>query len=301
MLDLTELFIFVDDVCQEHRHTWVGEQKMIGQYTDETTKTRNRKSKMSDSEICTILIEFHRSSVRCFKHYYLRYVTPLLKREFPNLLSYSRFVTLAQRMVYPLLFCLELLKGKCTGFAFADAMAIAVCHNKRISRHMVFEGIAQRGKTTMGWFYGFKIHLVINERGEILAWCLTPGNVDDRTPMDVLTKNLFGKIYADKGYISQALFERLFSRGLELITKVKKNMKNRLISDFDMCMLRKRAVIESVNDQLQNISMIEHTRHRSLWNFMNNVLCALIAYCLQPKKPSLNMQIVIEDREVALV
>lgn len=143
----------------------------------------------------------------------------------------------------------------------------------------------------MGFFYGFKLHLVINEKGELLAFCITPGNVDDRTHVDSMTKDMVGKLYGDKGYISKELFEALFVRGLELITKVKKNMKNRLISEFDKCMLRKRALIESVNDQLQNISMIEHTRHRSLNGFLINVLCALIAYCLQPKKPSLARQV----------
>ena len=143
----------------------------------------------------------------------------------------------------------------------------------------------------MGWFFGFKLHIVINECGELLSWSLTPGNTDDRTPLEEMTKNIFGDMYGDKGYISQALFEKLFARGLRLVTRLKKNMKNKLISNFDKAMLRKRALIESVNDQLKNISMLEHTRHRSLWSFMNNVLCSLIAYSLQAKKPSITEQV----------
>ena len=110
---------------------------------------------------------------------------------------------------------------------------------------------------------------------------------DDRVPVEDLTHGLIGKLVGDKGYIKKALSEVLFERGLQLITRVKKKMKNGLISLIDKALLRKRAIIESVNDQLKNISQIEHTRHRSIWNFMTNLLCGLIAYCFQPKKPSL--------------
>jgi hypothetical protein len=291
MLDLTELFVTVDDLCKDFRKYWESDPTPVLSSGNPNARPRKRKGKMSESEIVTILIQFHRSSFRCFKHYYLRHVMVLWAKEFPTLVSYSRFVRISQRVGFQLLYCLQHFKGQCTGLAFVDAMAISVCHNKRIPSHRVFDGFAKRGKTTMGFFYGFKLHLVINEKGELLAFCITPGNVDDRTHVDSMTKDMVGKLYGDKGYISKELFEALFVRGLELITKVKKNMKNRLISEFDKCMLRKRALIESVNDQLQNISMIEHTRHRSLNGFLINVLCALIAYCLQPKKPSLARQV----------
>jgi len=237
------------------------------------------------------VIAFHQSSYRTFKCFYLKHVIPLWKPLFPGLVSYNRFVELMPRAIFPLLLFLTRLLGKCTGLSFVDAMAIAVCHNKRIKSHKVFKDIAKRGKTSMGWFYGFKLHIVINECGELLAWTVTPGNVDDRKPVRMLSKNIFGKLYGDKGYISQDLFKDLFERGIELVTKVKKNMKNVLITEFDKLMLRKRALIESVNDQLQNISQIEHTRHRSMPNFMVNILGALIAYCLQPKKPSIQNEV----------
>ena len=169
-----------------------------------------------------------------------------------------------------------------------DATAIKVCHNKRIPRHKVFAGIAARGKTTMGWFYGFKLHLIVNDRGEILACQLTPGNIDDRKPLLYLAKTLFGKLFGDKGYISQPLFDQLLAQGLELITPRRKNMQKRLMPPEDKLLLRKRSIIETINDQLKNISQIEPTRHRSIANSLVNLVCGLIAYCCQEKKPSLH-------------
>ena len=168
---------------------------------------------------------------------------------------------------------------------------LAVCDNRRIGQHKVFRGLAQRGKTSMGWFFGFKLHLVTNDRGELLNIALTPGNTDDRTPVPALVRHLFGKLLADKGYISQALFEQLLETfGLQLITGVKKNMKNRLMPLADKLLLRQRAIVETIIDQLKNISQIEHTRHRSFFNYLVNLLCGLIAYCHQPKKPSLGLE-----------
>ena len=141
----------------------------------------------------------------------------------------------------------------------------------------------------MGWFYGFKLHLIVNEQGELLTLHLTPGNVDDRKPLEEMTQNLFGKLFGDKGYISQALFQTLFERGLELITALRKNMKGQLMLLSDRLLLRKRFIIETINDQLKNISQIEHTRHRSPANFAINLLAGLIAYTHQPKKPSLRL------------
>jgi hypothetical protein len=150
--------------------------------------------------------------------------------------------------------------------------------------------LAGRGKSSTGWFYGFKLHLIVNDRGEILTFNLTPGNVDDRKPVPVMAKGLFGKLFGDKGYISKRLFNELFASGLELVTSVRKNMQNRLMPIADKLMLRKRSIIETINDQLKNISQIEHSRHRSVNNFVVNILSGLIAYCHQPKKPSLNLE-----------
>lgn len=282
-MSLLELFVDVDDFCQIFLPNWQKRQLSEG------SKHRNRQGQLSMSEIMTIIIYFHQSRYRNFKSYYLDHVCQHLQREFPNLVTYERFVALMPSAFGPLSAYLKSLYGKCTGISFADSTALAVCDNHRIHNHKVFQGVAQRGKGSMGWFYGLKLHLIVNDRGEILACRVTAGNVDDRKPIPELCKELFGKLIADRGYISQALFEQLLDTfGVQLITRIKSNMKNRLMPLVDKLLLRKRSIIESVVDQLKNISQIEHTRHRSPINCFINILAGLIAYCHQPKKPDLN-------------
>jgi hypothetical protein len=166
-----------------------------------------------------------------------------------------------------------------------------VCDNHRITQHRVFDGTAQRGHTSVGWFYGFKLHLVVNDRGELLSCRLTRGNIDDRQPVPRLVRGLFGKLFGDKGYLSQPLARQLFEeQALHLITKLRANLKNQLMDEVDKYFLRKWAIVESIYDQLKNISQLEHTRHRSWMGFLMNLLGGLIAYCHQPKKPSLNLE-----------
>ena len=211
------------------------------------------------------------------------------RAEFPNLVSYQRFVELMPSVLALLCAYLQSRFGVCTGIGFIDSTALAVCGNKRIRRNRVFRGIAKVGKTTMGWFFGFKLHLVINECGELLAVQLTPGNIDDRQPVPQLTRKMFGKLFGDKGYISADLFHSLWKRGVQLITSVRRNMKNAFLPLMDKILLRKRSLIETVNDQLKNIAQIEHTRHRSVLNFMVNLVAGLISYTRQPKKPTLRL------------
>jgi hypothetical protein len=213
-----------------------------------------------------------------------------LRQEFPRLLSYSRFVALKPRYLTPLAVYLHLQRGQSTGISFIDSTSLAVCHSARIQQHRVFHVDARRGKTSVGWFYGFKLHLVVNDRGELLAFCLTPGNTDDRRPVSRLVHRLFGRLFGDKGYIWAPLAEHLFlDQGLRLITKLRKNMRQQLLAFSDRLLLRKRALIETSFDQLKNISQIEHSRHRSPINFCVHLLAGLIAYCRQPKKPSLDL------------
>ena len=282
-MSLLELFCDVDDFCQRFG-TWAAAQQL-----GDGAK-RGPKCRLSVSEVMTILIHFHQSSYRDFKSYYQKHVSQHLNDEFPRLVSYNRFVELMPEVLLPLCAYLQQSFGDCTGINFVDSTSIAVCHNRRIKRNKVFKHLAATGKTSMGWFFGFKLHLIINDQGELLAVYLTPGNVDDRKPLCNLTKNLFGKLFGDKGYISQALFETLLSRGVELITNIRKNMKNSLMRLEDKMMLRKRFLIETVNDQLKNISQIEHSRHRKPANFAVNLIAGLIAYQKQPKKPSLNLK-----------
>jgi Transposase DDE domain len=238
----------------------------------------------------TILILFHQSHSRDFKAFYTKEVLVHLRAEFPSLVSYTRFIEFIPSVLLPLCAYLRHCMGDCTGISFVDSTDLTVCHNKRISQHKVFANIAARGKTPTGWFFGFKLPLVFNEKGELLEVALTPGNVDDRKPVPQLVKRLFGKIFADRGYLSRALFQELLETfGIQLITKLKKNMPNRLLPLADKILLRKRAIAETIIDQLKNISQIEHSRHRSPMNFVVNVVCGLIAYCHQPKKPSLHL------------
>lgn len=177
--------------------------------------------------------------------------------------------------------------GKCSGISFVDSTMIPVCHNLRRYANKVFKGMATDGKGTMGWCHGFKLHLLCNDSGEIITFCLTGANVDDRDKRvwTVFAKELYGKVFADRGYIKQALFEELFDRGIHLVHGLRANMKNRLMSMWDKIMLRKRYIIECINDMLKNKANIVHSRHRSIHNFIMNICAALTAYCFFENKP----------------
>lgn len=285
MEELLAIFCDVDDFCKAYeeyceKHLLMDKKQIVP------------KTSMYLSEIMTIVIYFHLSNYRTFKWYYNKFVCKTLKPYFPKLVSYNRFVEVMKMTIVPLtLYLINYGFGKSTGINFVDSTPIEVCDNHRIYSHKVFKGLAQRGKSSTGWFYGFKLHLMINDKGEILSFCLTSGNIDDRNweVMSHLTKEIYGKLFADRGYLSKNLFEKLFERNIILVTKLKKNMKNKLMSLSDKVLIRKRAVIESVNDFLKNICQIEHSRHRSVDNFLVNVLSALIAYSFLPKKPSLHL------------
>jgi len=284
MIDVTEVFFKADEFYKGY------EQEHHRQLITNGRK-RIRRSELNESEIMTILILFHQSCYRHFKGFYEKKVLKQYKEYFPHLVSYSRFVRLMQKVVLPMIAFLESTKGKCTGISFMDSTSIAVCKNKRINRNRVFKDLATRGKTTMGWFFGFKLHLIVNECGELLSWRITQGHVDDRKPVRTMAQKIKGKLFADKGYISQPLFKDLYEQGTQLITNIRSNMKNKLLPVMDRILLRKRFLIETINDQLKNISQIEHSRHRSPVNFFVNVLAALSAYQLKPKKPSLKVDI----------
>ena len=246
------LFCEIDDFCRIFLPLWHIKLLQAG------VIRRVREPRLSISEIMTIIIHFHQSHYRDFKTYYLEYVCLQLRGEFPNLVSYNRFVELMPRVLIPLCVYMEQRKGQVTGLSFIDSTRIAVCHPKRIKRNKVFAGVARLGKSTMGWFFGFKLHLIVNDRGEILAFCLTPGNVDDRQPVPEMSKELFGKLFGDKGYISQALFEELYEKGVQLITHIRKNMKNRLLPLADKLFLRKRSLIETINAQSERCFSVGH-------------------------------------------
>jgi Transposase DDE domain len=286
MDSLLELFCDVDDFCQSFLPFWRKQLLVAGEIH------RQRERSLSVSEIMTILIHFHQSHYRDFKAYYMEYVLERLSSEFPGLVSYTRFIEFIPSVLLPL--CLYLRTkcfGTCTGISFIDSTALMVCKNPRIHSHKVFSGLAERGKTSIGWFFGFKLHLIFNDQGELLNLMLTPGNVDDRKPVPRMVRKLFGKLFGDKGYLSKKLFEEVLRTfNVQLITGIRSNMKNQLMPWMDKLLLRKRAISETIIDQLKNISQIEHSRHRSPINFLVNLICGLIAYCHQPKKPSLHLR-----------
>ena len=281
-MSLLELFYDVDSFCVTLPNRQLAQRSGRGK--------RGRKASLWPSEIITIMIHFHQSHYRDFKAYYLEHVCKTLAGEFPGLVSYPRFVELIPSVLAEMTGYLHSRLGKTRGVAFIDSTPLVVCHNKRIFHHKVFDGLAARGKNSMGYFFGFKLHLLVNDQGELLAFTLTPGNVDDRKPVPTLTKHLWGKLFGDKGYQSQPLLAQLLDRGLQLLTPPKKRKQQteaRLLPLLDKLLARKRSIIETINDQLKNVSQIAHTRHRSPTNFVANLVAGLLAYTFQAKKPAI--------------
>lgn len=292
---ITDIFCIVDEFCAEFEK--FTQPFLLGNLP-------KKKPKMSNSEVMTITILFQLSGFRTFKHFYIYYVQKHMKSEFPQTVSYNRFTELMQSNLMALTMLAKTCSlGCCTGISFVDSTPIKVCGNKRIKRNKVFKNLATTGKSTMGWFYGFKLHIVINDKGEILSFCVTQANVDDREPLknECFLKQIFGKLFGDKGYISEKLTQMLFVDGIQLITNIRNNMKNSLMTMADKILLRKRSIIETVNDELKNICQIEHSRHRSVTNFMTNMIAGIIAYGFLPKKPTLKYQTqTVKTQQIAL-
>jgi hypothetical protein len=266
--------------CKDFFPNW--ENQMIS-----NGKKRIRKSNLSLSEIITIQILFHISGYRNFKTFYLDYVCKFLANEFPNLVSFNRMVELKSMSFIPMMIYLK-TKGlaDCTGISFVDSIPLRVCDSRRIHQHKTFKEVAQRGQFSMRWFFGLKLHIITNDCGGIIDFMLTPANVHDSNSLKMkgFISKLYGKLFGDKGYISKALFTELFGKGIHLITKLKRNMKSTSLTPImDAILLRKRAIAETIIDQLKNICQIEHSRHRSPKNFFNNLLAALIAYNFNDK------------------
>ena len=282
---LTQLFCEIDDFCQSFLPHW--KAHVLELPTDRAT--RNRPCGLSLSEVMTIWVHYHQSGYHTFKWYYVNHVQVHLKSAFPRLPSYHRFIERIPEALLPLT---RFMQSRCEasrGIAFIDSTPLRVCENLRIPRHHTFADTAGRGKSSTGWFYGFKLHLVVNDQGGIVSFALTAGNVDDRQPVPFLMKSVIGKVFGDAGYLSSALTQQMAEQGIEWITSRRNNMKKVVRSTFDQLLLRKRFIIETINDQLKNQSQIEHSRHRSLLHYLANVMAGLIAYSYQAKKPALNL------------
>ncbi|GAA4456904.1 IS982 family transposase [Nibrella saemangeumensis] len=279
-LKLIEIFITCDDFCQA----------LTQWQTQQGTCPPIRAGQLTDSQMLAITIFYHHSGAKCFEYYYRHWVQAQLTDYFPRLISYERFVARMPRLLPGLFVLLKWLcaQSQRTGFYIIDSKPLAVCDNHRIASNKVFAGLAVRGKSTMGWFYGFKVHLVINQYGQLINFMLTAGNVADNSPA-VLTQmlaNLQGQCFGDRGYLTR-LFAEFYQRGLHIITKLRRKMKPMLMPLADKLKLRRRGLIESVNDLLTSVFDVEHTRHRSVFNSQINVLAGLIAYCFYDHKPSI--------------
>lgn len=281
---LVEIFYVCDEFCKSfERH-----QNLL----TNGSGIRNRMFSLSSAEVMTIIICYPFSGYKTFKEYYEKHVLLNMKNDFQGQVSYNRFLELKKKVLLPLAFLAQTLAAaqNCTGISFIDSFALEVCHPLRIHSHKTLKGIAKRGKTSTGWFFGLKLHVVINHLGEILSFCITPGNVMDnnRNVLLKLLKNISGKIFGDKGYlINPELFEQLYAEGKHVVTKIRKNMKNKLMPIEDKKMLKKRGVIESVGNILKASLSLEHSRHRSVSGFFCHVLSIIIAYNFRDKKPSI--------------
>jgi hypothetical protein len=248
---------------------------------------RYRVGKMSLSEMLTIMIIYHLAPCREFKYFYLHFLSQRHNKNFPNLLSYNRFVEIMPQLLIPLVVMLHCMSGKKDEVYFIDSTKLQICHNKRTNNNRVFKNLAKMGRSSYGWFMGFKLHLIINSKGQIISMKITGGNIDDRHPVKQLTEGLSGSLYADKGYISQKLFKEIYNDGLRIVTGIKASMKNYFMTIEDKILLRKRSVIESVFNILKNHMNLEHTRHRSPLNFLVNIVSCLVAYQFRVNKPKI--------------
>jgi len=279
-MQLTSVFCFIDDFCKkilpELRKILIGNGKKFCVRTD----------CLSESEIITILIWFNLSGFKCFKHFYLPNQS-VLKLYFPKIPCYERFIILQKKSFAPANILLKFLTNcsKETDVYYIDSTFLEVCKNQRIYRHKTFKGLAVRGVSSCGWFYGFKLHLITNHLGEIISFAITKGNVSDQNMTTKLAKNLSGFLFGDKGYLSAKTTAKLLKQGLHLITKVRQNMKPKPISESNKFLLKKRGIIETIFGQLKDFRHLVHTKYRSRINYFTNILSSLLAYMLNPNKP----------------
>jgi Transposase DDE domain len=279
---LVEDFCQFDDFCQAFRPLW--EARLLRQGAQPARK-RGPQAGLADSEIMTILVLYHSSRFSNFKAFYGGVILGLLRSAFPQAPCYARFITLTQHVWVPLTVFLLTRMGRRTGIYYSDSTPLPVCHPRRINRHKVFAGLAERGKTSLGWFFGFKRHRVFNHERQIVALKLTPGNVNDTTPVPQLTRDLIGKLFGDKGYVGKDLAHRLLRRGLVLMTRVRRNMKRLAVSFLDKALLNGRNIVETIIGHIKEFSSLRLPKHRSVCNAFTHLTAAIVAYQINPLPP----------------
>lgn len=278
---LVHMFCQIDDFCKE-----IDQYAQHGLLEGPKTHKRGPKQTLALSEMMTILIMFHHVRFRDFKTHYIAYVQRHWQRDFLNLPSYSRFISIMKQAIFPMALFTCIRSGKRTGIYYIDSSCLPVCHIKRSKRHRTFEAIAKYGRTSVAWFFGLKLHIVINDRGELIAFKITQGNRHDGQEAASLLKTLEGLAFGDKGYLGKKLFDELISNGLKLITRKRKNMKADSLSDYEQQLLNQRGIVETVIGHLKHQYHIWHTRHRSTINAMTHLVTALAAYAVTPLKIS---------------
>lgn len=279
---LVGIFCQIDDFCKE-----------LDQYSEHYLLTGPSKGRrgpaggLAISEVMTILVMFQMSKFRDFKNFYTGFLTVYHKSYFPRMPSYERFIAIMNRAIFPLTIFTQVNGGKRTGIYYIDSSCLPVCHLKRSKRHKTFDAIAEYGRTSVGWFFGLKLHIVTNDKGELLAFKVTRGSRSDSKEAAPLLKSLQGLAFGDKGYLGKKLFDELFEKGLKLITRKRKNMKEKLdLSSYEKQLLNQRGIIETVIGHLKHYYQVWHTRHRSIFNAMTHLIAALAAYAIEPLKLS---------------
>lgn len=279
---LVSIFCEIDDFCKEldeHMKNKLLEGPM--------KRPRGPDGLLSISEIMTILVMFQMIRYRDFKTFYCGFLCLYWVDYFPHLPSYHRFIELMKRAIFPLTLFAQIHSGKQTGIYYIDSSCLSVCHPKRHKRHKVFKDIAEWGRTSIGWFFGLKMHLVTNDRGELMAFKMTRGSQHDAQSGLSLLEKLKGLAFGDKGYLGKKIFEQLLSDGLKLITRKRKNMKDvPVLTSYEQQLLNQRNIIETVIDHLKHHYQVWHTRHRSILNALTHLVAALAAYSIEPLKLS---------------
>lgn len=276
------LYSLIDDFCK--LYTEWEKANLVP-----STKQRHREGQLSLSELMTVILFFYFSAYKDFKNYYMQYFCGERSNLF-RLPTYSRVISLWPKIMTPLVILLHSMTGEHTGIYFIDSTKLQICHNKRTRSNRVFAKKATIGKSSYGWFMGFKLHLIINNRGQVMAIKITQGHKSDLSVASDLAKELCGKLFGDKGYISKKLFEDLYNRGLKIITGIRKDMKNHLLDVEEKIMLRKRSLIEGVFNILKNRMELEHTRSRSPLNYLIHILACIVSYSITKLNPKLNLQ-----------
>jgi hypothetical protein len=279
-LKLTEIFIVCDDFCQEFEHYSLSQC-----YEQPARKERQ----MSQSEMMSILIFYHHSGMKCFKYYYEQIILKLLRSYWKKPYAYEAFVAQMPRVNLLLFAFLSACRLATTTPAnYIDSTKLVVAHNRRKQKNKTFQGLARTGKTSTGWFFGFKLHAIINQQGQLVVFGITPANVADNNQnlLNQLTQRLKGFLYGDKGYLT-ALAEKFKERGLELITKYRRTRGLQPLSYQKYYYLQHRGLIETVFDCLKNLCNLDHTRHRSPVNFFVNIWSALLAYTFFDEFPAI--------------